>query len=47
VQWHAPYSANRSIARQSAVRSMATADWGTVCSSTFNARAVIHSTKRR
>src|SRR5512143_3509755 len=26
---------------------MATADWVTVCSSTFKARAVIHSTKRR
>src|SRR3954467_4009156 len=43
----APYSANDSIAFQSAVRSMATTDWVMVCSSTLRTSAVTHSTKRR
>ena len=43
----APDSAKVSIAFQSASRSMAMTDWVMVCSSTFRARAVTHSAKRR
>src|SRR4051812_18251506 len=43
----APYSANDSMAFQSAGRSRASTDWVMVCSSTLRAMAVIHSAKRR
>jgi hypothetical protein len=45
--FQAPYSAKDAIAFQSAKRSMAVTDWVMVCSSTFNAKAVTHSAKRR
>src|SRR5512143_1352860 len=43
----APYSAKDSRAFQSSGRSMARTDWVRVGSSTFSARAVIHSAKRQ